>query len=214
MNPFSTASEMLAALDNRQVSARELVELHRERYLRFNEQLNALVTPNFEQAAQAAAEADARRDRGVQGPLLGLPLTIKDAINVAGLPTTGGTLDPAQATAAEDALVVQRLKAAGGIILGKSNTPVGNGDWQSNNPVFGRSRNPWNLERTPGGSTGGGAAAVAALHNNAEFLSAMAAARHEIAALRAAGANSAGDCVAEAAALSQLPDTLPWPANR
>jgi len=169
MNPFSTASEMLAALDNRQVSARELVELHRERYLRFNEQLNALVTPNFEQAAQAAAEADARRDRGVQGPLLGLPLTIKDAINVAGLPTTGGTLDPAQATAAEDALVVQRLKAAGGIILGKSNTPVGNGDWQSNNPVFGRSRNPWNLERTPGGSTGGGAAAVAAGLSPLEF---------------------------------------------
>lgn len=169
MNLFSTASEMLAALDARQVSARELVQLHRERYAQINGDINALVTPYFDQAAIVAAEADARRDRGEQAALLGLPLTIKDAIHVAGLPTTGGITEPAQALAKDDALIVRRLKNAGATILGKTNTPVGNGDWQSNNPIFGRSRNPWNLDKTPGGSTGGGAAAVAAGLSPLEF---------------------------------------------
>jgi amidase len=94
--------------------------------------------------------------------LLGLPITIKDSIDVRGLPTTAGLTKRAGALAEHDAPAVGRLRGAGAVILGKTNVPPYTATWQSDNRLFGRTNNPWDPERTPGGSTGGGAAAVAA----------------------------------------------------
>lgn len=159
---FAPAHEMLRALRERQISAVELLDLHLRRIERYNPTLNAIVTPDFEAARKAAEAADAARARGEDGLLLGLPMTIKDCIDLAGLPGTAGVPDFAERRPAEDARIVARARAAGAVFIGKTNVPPMAGDWQSDNPVFGRTVNPWNAERTPGGSTGGGAAALAA----------------------------------------------------
>lgn len=166
---FKSATDQLAALRAREISAAELLQLHLQRLEKFNGALNAVVSPNREAAIAAAAAADQAIAAGSKAPLLGLPLTIKDAINVAGLPTTGGMLAPDKAVRSENAPVAQRVLDAGAVLLGKTNTPVANGDWQANNAIFGRSHNPWDTRFTPGGSTGGGAAAVAAGLSAMEF---------------------------------------------
>lgn len=166
---FASVTEMLRALRTRQVSAVELLDLHLRRIERYNPQLNAIVLPNYEAARRTAATADEARTRGEDKPLLGLPLTIKDCIYVKGLPTTGGVSERAEAIAEEDARLAARVRAAGAVIMGKTNVPPYAADWQSDNPIFGRSNNPWDLSRTPGGSTGGGAAAVAAGLTPLEF---------------------------------------------
>jgi amidase len=158
---FSTATEMVAALRSRQISAAELLELHLERIERLNAPINAVVIKDYERARQAAAAADAARARGEDGPLLGLPLTIKDAIDVAGLPTACGVPERADAIAEADAPITASIRAAGAVIMGKTNVPPYAADWQANNPLFGRTNNPWNLDRGPGGSSGGSAAALA-----------------------------------------------------
>jgi amidase len=158
---FATAGAMLEALRQRQISAVELLELHLRQIRRHNSALNAIVTRNDDEARLQAERADAARARGEEGALLGLPLTIKDCIYVRGLPTTGGLVERAESIADDDAPVAARVRAAGAVILGKTNVPPLAADWQSDNPLFGRSNNPWDLGRTPGGSTGGGAAAVA-----------------------------------------------------
>ena len=159
---FSPAYTMLRTLRARQVSAVELLDLHLERIERLNPALNAIVTPNYDQARQDARTADAARARGEDAPLLGLPMTIKDCIDVQGLPGTAGVVEFADRRPVHDAPVVARVRAAGAVILGKTNVPPWAGDHQADNPVFGRTNNPWDLDRTPGGSTGGGAAALAA----------------------------------------------------
>lgn len=169
LTTFASASAMLAALRARQLSARELLHLHLSQIERENPVLNAIVTPDYERAQRAAQEADEARARGDDRPLLGLPLTIKDCVNVQGLPTTSGVRARAQALPDEDALLVARVRAAGGVIMGKTNVPPYASEWQANNRLFGRTNNPWNLARTPGGSTGGGAAAVAAGMTPLEF---------------------------------------------
>ena len=113
-------------------------------------------------AREAATNADAARARGESGALLGLPITVKEAYNVAGLPTTWGFTTAKDFRPTEDALAVTRLKAAGAVILGKTNVPVFLSDWQSYNDVYGTTNNPWDLTRTPGGSSGGSAASLAA----------------------------------------------------
>jgi amidase len=153
---------MVRALRAREISASELLELHLARIETYNHELNAIVTFNAEDARERARAADRTRDQGDDAPLLGLPMTIKDCIYVRGLPTTGGLLERAKETSEDDAHAVALLRAAGIVLLGKTNVPPYASDWQSDNPVFGRSNNPWDLDRTPGGSTGGGAAAVAA----------------------------------------------------
>ena len=169
LDAFSSAGAMLEALRARRVSAVELLDLHLRRIERYNPVLNAIVTPNLDDARSAARAADETRARGEERPLLGLPITIKDCINVAGLPGTAGAPQCAGRYPERDAKVTERLREAGAVILGKTNVPPWASDWQSDNPLFGRTNNPWDLERTPGGSTGGGAAALAAGLTPLEF---------------------------------------------
>ena len=169
LDPFATATAMLDALRSRDISAAELLEIHLARIARFNPTLNAIVTPDFDAARHAATVADTARARGEDGPLLGLPLTIKDCIDVAGLPGTAGVPEYAERCPEADARVVARVRSAGGVIMGKTNVSSWAGDWQADNPVFGRTNNPWDRSRTPGGSTGGGAAALAAGMTPLEF---------------------------------------------
>jgi amidase len=121
-----------------------------------------VVVRDFDLARQAAIAADQALARGERRPLLGLPMTVKEAFNVAGLPTTWGIPAFKDWRPPEDAVVVERLKAAGAVIIGKTNVPVGLADWQSTNPIYGTTNNPYDLGRTPGGSSGGAAAALAA----------------------------------------------------
>ena len=161
MNPFATATEILAAYQRREATAVETVRCYQERRARMASRVNAIVTPDDDRALQAARHADATLGAAGARALHGLPITIKDGIHVAGLPTTGGMIEPANAIAAEDAPNVLRLREAGAVVLGKTNVPVANADWQAANALFGRTSNPWNPDLTSGGSTGGGAAALA-----------------------------------------------------
>ncbi len=174
-DPFASAQTMLTALQAGQVSATELLELHLERIAHYNPQINAIVIPNEEGARQRAAEADAAHARGESlGPLHGLPLTIKDCIEVAGLRTTAGVKARAETVSVTSGPVAQRVLDAGAVLIGKTNVSPNAGDWQADNKVFGRTNNPWDLGRTPGGSTGGGAAALAAGLTTLEFGSDLA----------------------------------------
>ena len=166
---FATAIDMLAALRARRVSAVELLDLHHRRIERHNPELNAIVEPDFERARREAEAADARRARGEDAPLLGLPMTLKESINVRGLRTTAGMAQWKDFRSEHDAPVTTRVKGAGAIVMAKTNVPQMLADWQSVNPNYGRTNNPWDLGRTPGGSTGGGAAALAAGLTPLEF---------------------------------------------
>ena len=162
-DPFSSAVELAAAIRARRASAAQLVELYLERISRHNPALNAVCTLDATGASRRAREADAALARGeLWGPLHGVPMTIKDALETAGLRTTGGHPPLKDYVPALDAPAVARLRAAGAILLGKTNVPPLSADYRADNPIFGRTNNPWDLERTPGGSSGGAAAAVAA----------------------------------------------------
>jgi amidase len=159
---YSTATELLSALQQKRVSSAELVDFSIARIEALDPKINAVVVRDFERARAAAKEADAALARGERRPLLGLPMTVKEQFNLAGLPTTWGHVKFRDWRPDADALAVQRLKAAGAIILGKTNVPVDLGDWQSYNEVYGTTNNPWDFGRSPGGSSGGAAAALAA----------------------------------------------------
>ena len=162
-HPLDQSATALAAdLAARRIGALELTEAAIARIEERDADLNAVVVRDFDRARDAALAADAAIARGETGPLLGVPMTVKESNNVAGLRTCWGVELFGHWTAQTDAVAVQRLKSAGAIILGKTNIPPFLSDWQSNNPIYGRTRNPWNLERSPGGSSGGAAAAVAA----------------------------------------------------
>jgi amidase len=120
------------------------------------------VVRDFERARQHARAADLAMARGEAGTLLGVPITLKESINVAGLETTCGVPEWKGYVSAHDAPAAARLRAAGTVLLGKTNVPPVLADWQSANPIYGRTSNPWDLARTPGGSSGGSAAALAA----------------------------------------------------
>jgi amidase len=170
MNPYATAGQIIESIRRRTSSASEWLELYVQRRVALNERINAIVSTDDETASKQARAIDAAaRSGGETGALGGLPMTVKDGIAVRGLPSTGGMLQPAASIASEDAPTVRSLRAAGAVLLGKTNVPVGNSDWQADNPLFGRSNNPWNPLLTPGGSTGGGAAAVAAGLSAAEL---------------------------------------------
>ncbi|HET7095467.1 MAG TPA: amidase family protein, partial [Thermomicrobiales bacterium] len=162
-DPFASATALVAALARRDVSSRELLEAHLRRVERHNPALNAVVTLDAERALAAATNADAAIARGEPtGPLHGLPVTVKDSLETAGLRTTSGAPSLADHVPARDAEAVARLRAAGAIVFGKTNLPTFAGDAQTYNDLFGVTNNPWDLTRTPGGSSGGSAAAIAA----------------------------------------------------
>ena len=157
------ATEMGRALRRRELSAVELLQHHLARVARLNPAINAVVVMDSDRALQRAREADAALARGVDwGPLHGLPMTVKEAFDVAGLPTTWGFEAQRHNIATRTAVAVQRLIDAGAVVYGKTNVPVALADWQSFNPIYGTSNPPWDLQRSPGGSSGGSAAALAA----------------------------------------------------
>lgn len=157
---LQSATALLELLRTRQVGSRELLDLLVLRAERLNPQLNAIVQMNVEAARHAARAADDVLP-GQGGPLHGLPMTIKDAFEVVGMTASCGLPELAQHRPERDADAVARLRAAGAIPFGKTNVPTLAADHQSVNPVYGTSNNPWDVSRTPGGSSGGAAAAVA-----------------------------------------------------
>jgi amidase len=160
---FASATELARWIRRRRVSATELVDAYLARIARYNPLPNAIVTLDEERARKQAREADAAlASNETWGPLHGVPMTLKDGHSVAGMRTTAGFEPLANYVPHEDGTVAARLKAAGAIIMGKTNVPVLLGDAQTDNPIFGRTNNPWDLELTPGGSGGGACAAVAA----------------------------------------------------
>jgi len=160
---FQTAAQLAGIIRSREASSAEVLEDHLRQIREHNPALNAVVTLDEERALERAREADAALAQGeIWGPLHGVPVTIKDTFETAGLRTTASFKPLADYRPQTDATVVARLRAAGAIILAKTNMPELALDIQSVSPIFGRANNPWDLGRTPGGSTGGGAAAVAA----------------------------------------------------
>jgi amidase len=159
---YKTACELSAALAAGEVSAVELAQDAIERIETYDPAVNAVCVRDFDRALDNAQAADAALAAGEQGALLGIPMTVKESFNIAGLPTTWGFPGSKDFVPAEDALSVARVMAAGAVILGKTNVPLALGDWQSYNDIYGVTGNPWDLSRTPGGSSGGSAAALAA----------------------------------------------------
>jgi amidase len=159
---YRTIKELGAALESRQISASELLEHTIARIEALDSHFNAVVVRDFDRAREAARAADEALSNGERRPLLGIPLTFKEAFNVAGLPTTWGFPQFKDFVPNEDALIVSRVKRAGGVLLGKTNVPTGLGDVQSYNAIYGTTNNPWDVSRSPGGSSGGSAAALAA----------------------------------------------------
>ena len=158
---FSSAIELAASIKARRISAAETVEAHLAQIAAHNPALNAVVTLDAERARADARAADDAVARGEPtGALHGVPFTLKDAFATKGMRTTVGfkSFDHVPKT---DATVAERLKKAGGILIGKTNVPVLLADYQTSNPIFGQTNNPWDVARTPGGSSGGAAAAVA-----------------------------------------------------
>ena len=159
---FKTATELTAMLAAKQVSAVELAQAAIAQIEQHDSKTNAVCVRDFARGLDAAKAADAALARGETKPLLGIPMTVKESFNVAGLPTTWGFPPQKDFIAAEDALAITRVKDAGAVILGKTNVPVALADWQSYNDIYGTTNNPYDLGRTPGGSSGGSSAALAA----------------------------------------------------
>ena len=160
---FATAAELADALRTKRIAARELMELTLRRIERHNPTLNAIVWQNPELAMARAKDADqALADGSARGPLHGVPITIKESFAYSGSPSTWGLPALTTAHSPRTAVAIERLESAGAIVVGKTNVALMLGDWQTYNPVHGTTNNPWDLARTPGGSTGGGAAALAA----------------------------------------------------
>lgn len=156
------ATAQIAALQARTVSAVELLQAALARHHAVHSSLNAVVATAVERAMLQARAIDELRARGEPlGPLAGLPMTVKDTLDVAGLAASSGLAELRRRQAA-DAAAVAGARRGGAVIWGKTNVPVMAGDWQSYNALYGTTNNPWDLERTPGGSSGGAAAALAA----------------------------------------------------
>lgn len=160
---YSTATELVAALRTGSVASRDLLEYFIARIENFDNDINAVVLRRFEAArAEADAADEKRRVGGALGALHGLPMTVKESFQVAGMPTCWGIQKVAETAASQDAVAIRRLRDAGAIIIGKTNVPTSLADWQTYNSVYGVTNNPWDITRSPGGSSGGAAAALAA----------------------------------------------------
>lgn len=160
---FMPVYELARMIRERETSSLEVVDAYLQKIDKYNSQLNAICTLDVENVRQQAKLSDEATLHGESwGVLHGVPITIKDAFETAGLRTTAGYKPLKDYVPKQDATVVQRMRAAGAIILGKTNLATASGDYQGNNEIFPRVNNPWNLNYTPGGSSSGGAAAVAA----------------------------------------------------
>ncbi|MBR61245.1 MAG: hypothetical protein CL904_01090 [Dehalococcoidia bacterium] len=152
-----SASKLAELIRNNVVSSEEVVTDHISRIKQVNPKLNAVVVLTEKSALKSAREADSLTQKSkLLPPLHGVPITIKDAFEVAGVVSTGGTLGRKDYVPDTDAIAVKRLKQAGAIILGKTNLPEISMGFESSNLVYGKANNPFDVERTPGGSSGGG----------------------------------------------------------
>ena len=162
-NFYLSATELAARIRRGDISAVDVVTAHLERIAAVNPQLNAVVRLDAEGALTQARAADTALAQGDSvGPLHGVPFTAKDVMETAGIVAAAGIPERAMFVPAEDATVVARMRAAGAILLGKTNCPPGGGGGDTDNPVYGRTNNPYDVTRTPGGSSGGEAAIIAA----------------------------------------------------
>ncbi len=160
---YASATSLSQAIRDKKVSSQEVVEAYIQRIEAVNPQLNAVVQFTADTALTQAREADAALARGEnKGPLHGLPITIKDSFDTEGIISTGGTKGRASYVPQQDATAVARMRAAGAILLGKTNLPELSLAYESNNLIYGRTNNPYDLSRTPGGSSGGESAIIAA----------------------------------------------------
>ncbi|MBM3370007.1 MAG: hypothetical protein FJY46_04545 [Betaproteobacteria bacterium] len=169
---YPQAFESAIAIANRvkrgTLKASDVLSAQIERIQKHDQAINAVVVRDFDQARLEAERIDRIVQRGSEsqkqalGPLAGVPITVKESYDLAGLPSTFGRVDMRANIAQSDALMVSRLKQAGAIVMGKTNVPVRLSDWQSFNPIYGTTNNPYDVTRVPGGSSGGGAAALAA----------------------------------------------------
>ena len=157
-----TAVETAEAVRTGKLSALEVCDATIDRIEATDGPINAVVVRDFDRARAAAKALDTGGPRGSDRPLIGVAMTVKESNNVAGLPTTWGFEGHAGNIVDEDSVVVSRLKEAGAVIVGKTNAPVALADWQSGNPIYGNTVNPLDHSRTPGGSSGGASAALAA----------------------------------------------------
>jgi amidase len=163
MDPTFLPAKRLAAMIRRgTIGCRELLDHYIARVERLDERINAVVVRDFERARKRAAALDKDRGKGATGPLHGVPMTIKESFDIAGLPTTWGMPALKGHRAKANSVTVERYLAAGAVLFGKTNVPLNLADWQSFNAVYGTTGNPWDPSRVPGGSSGGSAAALAA----------------------------------------------------
>src|ERR1700712_3859827 len=161
MDPtFLSATQLAELVRSREIGALELLDHYIARTEQLDGRINAVVVRDFDRARARAKALDAQPDK--TAPLFGVPTTVKESFDVAGLPTTLGHVELRNNQAELSSLSVRRLESAGAVIFGKTNVPVDLADWQSYNPVYGTTSNPWNKDHTPGGSSGGSAAALAA----------------------------------------------------
>ena len=160
---FRSAKQLASDIRRRKLGCLEVLDLYLARMERFNGKLNAIVVTDVDGARRRARQADAALRKGKPwGPLHGVPMTIKESYDVAGMPTTWGLPALKDNVAPRNALAVDRLLAAGVVLFGKTNVPAWLADYQSYNDVYGTTNNPWDLARSPGGSSGGSAVALAA----------------------------------------------------
>ena len=160
---FLPAKRLAGLIRRGKIGSLELLDHYLARVERFNPALNAIIATDIPAARRRARAADRALAKGeAWGPLHGVPMTVKESFDVAGLPTTWGAPVWKNSVADEDALSVARLRAAGAIVFGKTNVPMWLADTQAFNSIYGRTKSPWDLERTPGGSSGGASAALAA----------------------------------------------------
>ena len=161
--PFQTAKQLATAIRKKKIGCVEILDLYLERVEAYNPQLNAIIATDIDGARKRAKAADKAIKNGDKlGPLHGVPMTVKESYDVAGLPTTWGNPAFKDTVAEKNSVPVQRLVDAGVTLFGKTNVPLNLADWQSYNEVYGSTNNPWDLSRTPGGSSGGSGAALAA----------------------------------------------------
>jgi amidase len=161
--PSCSATELARRIRSREVSATEVLEAYLARIERVNPDLNAIVTLDPEGARARAKAADEALDEDrVWGPLHGVPMTVKDQFAIQGMRTTYGLPHYSSFVPDTTAPLLTPLRQAGAVLLGKTNLPLAGYDWQTRHPTFGRTNNPWDRTRTPGGSSGGSAAALAA----------------------------------------------------